>query len=317
MTLINRIIITISTFSWLRIWIGLEINILSIIPLINYSKNIFITEASLKYFIIQSIASSILLLRIILISIHNINNKIILIINSRLLIKIGSAPFHFWFPEIIEGQIWIICFNLLTIQKIRPFILLNYNINSPYFFSIIIILNIIIRALIGLNQTRIRKILTFSSINHIRWIITTIIFIKTIWIFYFLIYSFTLICLILILNNFNIFHIKQMINLNIPINFKIIIIINFLRIGGLPPFIGFLPKWLTIQFIVINKFTFLILIIVILTLLTLFYYTRLIITRLMIIKNINYEKFKIKNSIIFINAINILTLPLIFLIFII
>nr|YP_010981963.1 NADH dehydrogenase subunit 2 [Anotylus gibbulus]UZA61053.1 NADH dehydrogenase subunit 2 [Anotylus gibbulus] len=315
MTLMNSIMITISTFSWLNMWMGLEINMLSIIPLMNQSKNMFMTEASLKYFIVQAMASSILLLSIILMSTHFMDNKIMLIMNSSLLIKIGSAPFHFWFPEIMEGQMWAMCFNLLTIQKISPFMLLNYNMNSPYFFSIIIILNMIISALMGLNQISMRKILTFSSINHIGWMITTIMFMKTIWIFYFLIYTFTLICLIYILNNFNIYYLKQMINLNMPINLKMIIMMNFLSMGGLPPFIGFLPKWLSIQLMVMNNFTFLMTMMVILTLLTLFYYTRLIITSLMLMKNTNSLKFKINNSIIFMNLMNILTLPLMFIIF--
>nr|YP_010987559.1 NADH dehydrogenase subunit 2 [Anotylus hirtulus]WON65965.1 NADH dehydrogenase subunit 2 [Anotylus hirtulus] len=313
--LLISIIITISTFSWLNMWIGLEINMLSIIPLMNYSKNMFMSESSLKYFIIQAMASSLLLFSILLMMIYTMNNKIMLLMNSALLMKIGSAPFHFWFPEVIEGQLWSMCFNLFTIQKISPFMLLNYNMNSPYFFSMIIILNMLVSALMGLNQISLRKILTFSSINHIGWMISSMMFLKMIWIMYLLIYIFTLMNMIYLLNNFNIYYIKQLIKINLPLNFKLIMMMNFFSMGGLPPFIGFLPKWLTIQIMINNNFTLLMSMMVILTLFTLFYYTRTMMTSLMMFKPLNYNNFYMNNWIIYINMLNMLLLPMMTFIF--
>jgi NADH:ubiquinone oxidoreductase subunit 2 (subunit N) len=71
---------------------------LSFIPLISNSKNLFSSEASLKYFLIQSIASInflFIILTKIIFSNLEINNTIAILLNSTLLIKIGSAPFHF------------------------------------------------------------------------------------------------------------------------------------------------------------------------------------------------------------------------------
>nr|WON66082.1 NADH dehydrogenase subunit 2 [Anotylus sp. 'Oxytelopsis' 1 HFZ-2023b] len=315
MILWMSIMVTVSTYSWFTMWIGLEINMMSIIPLMNYSKNMYMTESSLKYFIVQAMASSLFLLSIILMSIYLMKLKIMLIMTSALLIKIGSAPFHFWFPEVMEGQLWTMCFNLLTIQKISPFMLLNYNMNFPYFFSIIIIMNMIISALLGLNQISLRKILTFSSINHISWMLSSIMIMKTIWIFYFLIYMITLTNMIYLFNNFNIFYIKQMIKLNFSLNMKLIIMMNFFSMGGLPPFIGFLPKWLTIQMMINYNFTFLMFIMVSLTLFTLFYYTRLMTSSMLFFKTMKFSNFFMNNPIIFINLLNMIFLPLMFFLF--
>lgn len=281
--LIIGTIISISANSWIGIWLGLEINLISIIPLLTKQKNIISSEASLKYFITQAIASTILIFSIIMIinKTNTINNLefyqyLNMILNSALLTKMGAAPFHFWFPEVIEGLRWINCLIILTWQKIAPIVLLMYNITTIYFITIIIIFSIVIRGIIGLNQTSLRKILAYSSINHIAWIISSIIFLETIWIYYFTIYSLIRINIILIFNILKTFYLKQLFssfNRNIPI--KLIFIINFLSLGGLPPFLGFFPKWITIQTIVENNLIRIPFIIVITTLLTLYFYIRI------------------------------------------
>lgn len=299
-------------------WIGLEINILSIIPLINNIKNSYSSEASIKYFIVQAISSSILILTIILIikSIifsFYINITLNLILNSSILTKMGAAPFHFWFPEIIEGLNWINCFIIITWQKIAPMILLRYRIFNIQFLIIIIIFRIIIGGIIGLTQTNLRKILTYSSINHIRWIIRSILLIESIWFYYLVVYSLILSNLILILNKFNIFHIKQFFFLCRKNSLNLYLYsINFLSIGGLPPFIGFFPKWLIIQNIINENFIFLAYLIIILTLITLFYYIRIIFSTLTLnINEVNFLKNKNNNNFLInlINFINIVSLP--------
>lgn len=322
-------IIAISSYSWIGIWLGLEINLLSIIPLLNSNKNIISTESSLKYFITQVIASTLLLFAIIMIitktnSINNLEFEKfpILILNTALLTKMGAAPFHFWFPEVIEGLRWINCLIILTWQKIAPIILIIYNIKIIVFLTIIIFFSIIIRGIIGINQTRLRKIIAYSSINHIAWIISSIIFIETIWLIYFVIYSIITINIILIINKINSFYLKQLISLiNLNPTIKIFFILNFLSLGGLPPFLGFFPKWITIQTIVENKITFLPFIIVIITLVTLYFYIRITFRTMLINTNeINWNNFinskKSRNTtIISLNLISLLGLTLITILF--
>nr|YP_009441734.1 NADH dehydrogenase subunit 2 [Silvanus bidentatus]AOY39279.1 NADH dehydrogenase subunit 2 [Silvanus bidentatus] len=303
-SLMISIFISISSNSWLGIWMGLEINMLSIIPLMNNTKNMYMTESSMKYFITQAMASTIILMSIILMmSNFMVNNFMLILINSSLLTKMGSAPFHFWFPEVMEGQLWSLCFTLLTIQKIIPLSILNLNLNLNLFLYFIIIFNMLISAIMGLNQTSLRKILTYSSINHIGWMIASMMFLKMIWISYFLIYSFISFNLIFMFNIFNTFYFKQLFKfLNFSYLMKLIFMMNFFSLGGLPPFLGFLPKWLTIQSMIFNGMEFLIVIMVILTLITLFYYMRLTFSTLMLSTN---EIFKLPNyKIYWINFLN-------------
>nr|UAM92164.1 NADH dehydrogenase subunit 2 [Deleaster bactrianus] len=290
-SLITSILISISSNSWLGMWLGLEINVLSMIPLMNNTKNIFSTEASLKYFITQVIASTIILMSIILMS-NNIfsNNYLILMLNSALLTKLGSAPFHFWFPEVMEGQPWNLCLILLTIQKITPLSILNYNTNLPLFFSTIIIINMIVSTIMGLNQISLRKILTYSSINHIGWMISSSFLMKLTWFYYFSIYTLINFNLIIMFKILNVYFFQQLIkSFNFPNLAKFTFMMNFLSLGGLPPFIGFLPKWLTIQNLIENNFTLLVTMMVVITLIALFYYLRLTFSTMMISSN---EKFK-------------------------
>lgn len=281
-TLIRGILISISSNSWLGAWIGLEINLLSFIPLISTNKNVFTTEASIKYFIVQALASSTLLFLIIRKSIieelYTFSNNYLtsVIINTPLLLKRGAAPFHWWFPSIIEGLRWSNCFILITIQKMAPLILISYYITINTFIWIIILISIIIGSIGGLNQISIRKILTYSSINHIGWILAAINIGENIWIFYFLIYSILTLTIITIVRSHQISFINQTFLIRNELStIKFLIFTTLLSLGGLPPFLGFLPKWIIIQHIIINEINFLISLIVIISLITLYYYLRI------------------------------------------
>lgn len=282
-TLIRGSLIAVSSNSWLGAWIGLEINLLSFIPLIIYTNNLLATEAALKYFLTQALASSVLLFSIIIFIflnnfIYNLNildNNVFIIINSALLLKIGAAPFHFWFPGVIEGLRWINNLILMTWQKIAPLILISYCLIDK-FIIFVIIFSVLVGSIGGLNQSSLRKIIAFSSINHLGWILAGIILIKNLWEEYFIIYSFLSFTLVFIFYSFKLFHINQTFSIfsNFP-TIKFCLFISLLSLGGLPPFLGFLPKWIIIQYLTINNILFLVIFIVCFTLLTLFYYLRI------------------------------------------
>lgn len=229
-----------------------------------------------------------ILIRIIFISLNsslffNLNLNFNLILNSALLTKIGRAPFHFWFPEIAEGLNWNNNLIILTWQKIAPIILIIYNSSINYFFFITILSCIIIRRIIGFNQIRLRKILTFSSINHIGWLLSALLFSKIIWLIYFIIYSIITLNIVFIFNKFKIFFINQLnVIFNYNPNLKNFFIINFFSLGGIPPFLGFIPKWLVINNLILNKQFLLTFIIIIFTLITFYFYIRVIFSSLIL-----------------------------------
>nr|AEQ03917.1 NADH dehydrogenase subunit 2 [Stegana jianfenglingensis] len=276
-------LITITANSWLGAWMGLEINLLSFIPLMKDDNLMSMSsEASLKYFLVQVMSSTVLLFSIILMMMMKNTNYEInflnynsMIIMSSLLLKSGAAPFHFWFPNIMEKLSWMNCLLLMTWQKIAPLMLISH-INIKFLLFSSIILSMIIGSFGGLNQSSLRKLMAFSSINHLGWMLSALYFNMMIWLIYFLTYSFLSFILIFMFNNFKIFYFNQMFSIFIKSKIlKFTLWINFLSLGGLPPFLGFLPKWLLIQQLSSENQYFITMILVMTTLITLFFYIRI------------------------------------------
>lgn len=270
--LIFRTLISISASNWLSIWIGLELNLFSIIPILNFKSSIYSIEATIKYFLIQAFASILLLIFLINKNLLFINNDNILIIIS-LLIKLRLIPFHLWLPSIIEGLNWISCLLIITWQKITPLIIISYlNVNKNIIFLIVLIS---INSIFGLNQNSIRKILAISSINNTTWILFAILINENLWINYFLIYSILNFLIIKILNNYNINYINQIKLFNLNFYFKLNLLILIFSIIGLPPILGFLIKWILIKNLIYNNIYIIIIILIILTILNLLFYIKI------------------------------------------
>nr|YP_010227787.1 NADH dehydrogenase subunit 2 [Cryptocercus sanchaensis]UDD86547.1 NADH dehydrogenase subunit 2 [Cryptocercus sanchaensis] len=302
LTMMSGILISISSNSWIGAWMGLEINLMSFIPLMSNNKNIYTTESSLKYFIIQAMSSSFLLF-IIMMSVmmedmftmenNNINTMIIM---TPLLLKSGAAPFHWWFPSVMEGMSWMNCLLLMTTQKMAPMMLISYMMKMNSFSSIIILTSTIVGAIGGLNQLSIRKILTYSSINHTGWMLAALMINENMWIMYFMIYSLLTMTIVMIIKPFNTSFINQTLLMNKEMNtMKFMMFTTLLSIGGLPPFLGFLPKWIIIQMMIINNMYIIMTTMVVMSLMTLYFYLRISYSSFMMLHiepkwNISYFK---------------------------
>nr|YP_009126988.1 NADH dehydrogenase subunit 2 [Phormia regina]AFZ41159.1 NADH dehydrogenase subunit 2 [Phormia regina] len=271
-------LISISANSWLGAWMGLEINLLAFIPLMSDNK-LMSTEASLKYFLTQALASSVFLFAVILFLLNssksNSNYFMEMMIFSSLLLKSGSAPFHFWFPNVMEGLSWLNALILMTWQKIAPLMLISYIIFKPMIITSII-LSSLIGALGGLNQTSLRKLMAYSSINHLGWMLAAMYNSNLLWMTYFMFYTFLTFCMIFMFNMFKTSHINQLFSLFFHSKvMKFFLFFNLLSLGGLPPFLGFFPKWIVIQSLTMNNQFFLLTFMVLMTLITLYFYMRL------------------------------------------
>nr|WAX39155.1 NADH dehydrogenase subunit 2 [Anaplecta sp. 4 ZQW-2020] len=274
------VIISVSSNSWLGIWLGLEINLLSFIPIMSSAENIVTTEASMKYFIVQAMASSILIFAIMSLSMTPpslINQPMKeIMINTPLLVKMGSAPFHWWFPSVMEGLMWSNCLILLTIQKIAPLTLISYTMTLNMMSMMIIATSVTVGAIGGFNQTSLRKILTYSSINHVGWMISATIMSKPLMTMYLVIYSTMNWIIVSMMMKLNISHLNQINNMDrAATTTKILLITSILSLGGLPPFIGFMPKWIIILSLINNHMFVMTTLMVLMSLITLFYYLRI------------------------------------------
>nr|UGS80217.1 NADH dehydrogenase subunit 2 [Dypsocus coleoptratus] len=277
-------LISISSSSWLIAWMGLELNMLSFVPLLAGNKSVYSTEAAMKYFIVQSAASALFIFLSIFESFFNFlfffpfNQSFIFFISIPLLIKLGAAPFHMWFISIFYKLDWIKCFMLMTLQKLTPLVLMMQIPLKNNFIIILSFASLVIGAMGGLTQTLIKSIIAFSSINHLGWMLLSLILDKMLMIWYFWFYLFMNFTIIICLLKSSISHFNQIFNFQSILPWSI----NFLSLGGLPPFLGFVPKWMIIQSLIINKMLFTSFILIFTTLITLIFYLRLIISAILI-----------------------------------
>nr|YP_009123021.1 NADH dehydrogenase subunit 2 [Cherax tenuimanus]AJK90905.1 NADH dehydrogenase subunit 2 [Cherax tenuimanus] len=283
LSLLSGTLLSISSSSWFSAWIGLELNLMSFIPLISSKNNRLPSEAALKYFLIQALGSAIIILASSLTPIHLSSAH--LVISLALLLKLGAAPFHFWFPQVMEGLNWIQAIILMTIQKLAPMFLISY-LSMSFFTNISILVSALTSAVIGalggVNQTSLRKILSYSSINHMSWMLIAMLINETSWIIYFLMYALISSSIALYFMSLQSFYFSHLINSNSSYMSKIISMFSLYSLGGLPPFSGFIPKWIIIQEMILSSFEFSLLILLLSSLVTLYFYIRLSLTSMSI-----------------------------------
>lgn len=242
-------ILTLSATNWIIVWIIIELNLLRFLPLIVINKTALETEAAVKYFLSQALGSATILLRRISIW-YSHSTLIELILLMALLLKMGAAPCHFWYPSTLTAISWILAVYLSTWQKLAPLVALTFFTSTDWTNILLTVgtLNALLGGRIGINQSHIRTILAYSSIGHIGWIIALIAINKSaLTIIYFAIYSIILIpvftlLVILDIDNPPSTHTQILIH----IKFWPPLAILLLSIGGIPPLTGFVPKLLTI-----------------------------------------------------------------------
>lgn len=126
-----------------------------------------------------------------------------------LLIKLGAAPFHYWFPAVASGIGWTQNFFLITWQKFGPLVLLNYVLGIPTLMIVLIALRTFIGRVGGLNQRSLRKLMAYSSINHLGWLLVASYFGTKFMLIYFIIYMFTNLALVIVINTLGYYYLSQ------------------------------------------------------------------------------------------------------------
>nr|YP_009050025.1 NADH dehydrogenase subunit 2 [Chiropotes israelita]AGK43604.1 NADH dehydrogenase subunit 2 [Chiropotes israelita] len=286
LTILMGTMLAVLSSHWFLIWMGLELNMLSIIPMLAKNMNPRSTEAATKYFLIQATASMILLMAIILNNLlygqWTINPSLNQILSTMMLVaitmKLGMAPLHFWLPEVVQGIPLIPAMLILTWQKLAPMsivIQISPSINTNIILTISI-LSIMIGSWGGLNQTQLRKILAYSSITHMGWMTAILYYNPNITILSLLIY------LLLTISTFMIFYLNSNVTtLSMSHTWNKLtwmmptITLIMLSLGGLPPLTGFSPKWAIMQELTKNNNLIIPLIMAMLTLMNLYFYMRL------------------------------------------
>nr|QDW65185.1 NADH dehydrogenase subunit 2 [Torpedo sp. 1 KJ-2019] len=279
---------TLMTFistNWLLIWVGLEINTMAIIPLMIYKQHPRAVEATTKYFLTQATASALLLFAGVsnawligqweLTEMNQISSTLA---TFALALKIGLAPMHFWLPEVLQGITLTTGLILTTWQKLAPFAVLLqlHHMLNPNLLTILGLSSILIGGWGGLNQTHLRKILAYSSIAHLGWMVSILHYMPNLTLLNLIIYIILTSSMFIMLIHTN----STKINTLAPLMMKTplmstIMLMTLLSLGGLPPLTGFMPKWLILQELTKQNMVLTATIMALATLLSLFFYLRL------------------------------------------
>nr|AAL72052.1 NADH dehydrogenase subunit 2 [Anolis trachyderma] len=279
-------IIVMTSYHWLFAWLGLEMNTLAIIPTIATTHNPRSTEAATKYFLTQAAASAMILFSSTtnawqtgtwnIIDISSTPAHILLTL--ALAMKLGLAPMHFWLPEVLQGVTLTTALIISTWQKLAPLTLIYLTIDnlSTTILITLGLLSAIMGGWGGLNQTQTRKIMAYSSIAHLGWMLSISTMMINIMIFNLLIYLILttgLFCFLMVTQSKTIQDTMTAWTLSPMLTSMTMILL--LSLGGLPPLTGFTPKWLILEELVTQNLTSLATMMTIATLLSLFFYLRL------------------------------------------
>ena len=186
-------------------FIGLELLSISLFALIGYPLNQARSlEAALKYLILSGMSSAFLLMGMALIYAQcgelyfsgigryiagqqDINVTVLsgtLLIVAGLAFKLSLAPFHLWTPDVYEGAPAPITAFIATVSKSAVFVLLlRYFISSGSYsyapllnvFSVIAGLSIVGGNLLALLQNNVKRLLAYSSIAHMGYLLVALI----------------------------------------------------------------------------------------------------------------------------------------------
>lgn len=187
-------LIMVSANSFLSLFMGLELQSLSLYILTAIRRDdAKASEAAVKYFLLGSLATGIMLYGITFIygTVGSVNfPEIKLFLGNSpasplafymgmifvlvgVLFKVSVAPFHMWAPDVYEGAPATVVSFFASVPKIAAFCMLIRLLSEPFFhahlqwqsiLAVLSVISMVIGALGALTQSNIKRLLGYSSI---------------------------------------------------------------------------------------------------------------------------------------------------------
>nr|WNH21895.1 NADH dehydrogenase subunit 2 [Synodus intermedius] len=277
--------VTLSSSHWLTAWMGLEISTLAILPIMSKSHHPRAVEATTKYFITQAAAAALILFASTTNAwltgqwdIQQLSSPTSAAMATlALALKLGLAPVHFWLPEVLQGLDLTTGLILSTWQKIAPFtLLLQLSHLNPDLTLVLGLCSMLIGGWGGLNQTQLRKILAYSSIAHLGWMIIIVQFAPSLALLTLTTYIIMTASVFMTLSANATTTINSLATSWSTTPFLTALFpLLVLSLAGLPPLSGFMPKWLILQELAKQHLTVLATACAMSALISLYFYLRL------------------------------------------
>ena len=198
------VLLLISSNDFILTYLSIELQSLALFVLVTFKKNtIYSTEAGIKYFILGSLASILLLFgfsllyftfgttnfqELSLLFIYNIDLDFyyfllffsFLFIFLGIFFKLNVAPLHMWLPDIYEGSPTSVTLYMAVVPKISFFFILIkflFSTFSGFFYeiqNILIVLSvfsIFIGSFMGIRQKKFKRLFAYSTVSHIGFLL--------------------------------------------------------------------------------------------------------------------------------------------------
>ncbi len=308
--------VMVSAYSLLTIYLGLELLSLSLYAMVAIHRDsVPATEAAMKYFVLGSLASGMLLYGISIlygvtgtleltilageIAQHGSSNRLLVFglvfVIVGIAFKLGAAPFHMWIPDVYQGAPTSVTLFISSAPKIAAFAMairllvdgMHPLLNDWQGMLIILaFLSLATGNIIAISQTNIKRMLAYSTIAHVGFLLLGILsgtrtgYVGSM--YYILVYalmSMGAFGMVILLGRkgFEADELNDFTGLSERSPwFAFIMLCLMFSMAGAPPFVGFWAKWYVLKELVAAGFVWLAVFAVVFSIIGAYYYIRVI-----------------------------------------
>lgn len=308
--------IMVSGQNMLTLYVGLELLSLSLYALVALDRdNARATEAAMKYFVLGALASGMLLYGMSMVygmtgslNIADINNSLmgepkihavlilgLVFIVAGLAFKLGAVPFQMWVPDVYEGSPTAVTLLISSVPKLAAFAFIirmlvqalpTLAADWQQMLMIMAVLSIVIGNITAIAQTNLKRMLAYSTISHVGFILYGLMSASMNGFVYAMFYvvSYVLMTLagfgIILLLSRKGFEADQLddlkgLNQRSPWHAFLMLIVMF-SMAGVPPTLGFYAKFSVLQAALQAGYLWLVVFAVLMAVIGAFYYLRII-----------------------------------------